>query len=90
VTLTQSGEKENRTLLQLANRSEANRASLITMKEVMTQKFRLYYAEDNTTGKQESLGTSDKAEALRLLLAKNEGDVQPAFNAHSPAILVPE
>ena len=58
------------------------------MKEVMTQKFRLYqrsngryYAEDNTTGKQETLGTSDKAEALRLLLAKNEADHQPAFNA---------
>jgi len=54
----------------------------------MTQKFRLYqrgngrfYIEDNTTGKQESLGTSDKAEALRLLMAKNEADVQPAFNA---------
>jgi len=55
----------------------------------MTQKFRLYrrgcngryYTHDNTTGKQESLGTSDKAEALRLLMAKNEADVQPAFNA---------
>ena len=58
------------------------------MKKVMTQKFRLYqrgngrfYIEDNATGKQESLGTSDKAGALRLLLAKNEADLQPAFNA---------
>ena len=59
------------------------------MKKVMTQKFRLYrrgcngrfYIEDNTTGKQESLGTSDKAEALRLLMAKNEAEQQPAFNA---------
>src|SRR5437867_2243596 len=48
------------------------------MKKVMTQKFRLYqrsngrfYIEDNATGKQESLGTSDKAEALRLLMAKS-------------------
>jgi len=54
----------------------------------MTQKFRLYrrsngrfYIEDNTTGKQESLGTSDKAEANRLLMARNEAEVQPAFNA---------
>ena len=54
----------------------------------MTQKFRLYqrgngrfYIEDNITGKQESLGASDKAEAVRLLMAKNEADQQPAFNA---------
>jgi integrase len=40
-----------------------------------------YYAEDSTTGKQESLGTSDKAEATRLLCAKNEAAMQPAFNA---------
>lgn len=54
----------------------------------MTQKkFRLYrrsngrfYIEDNTTGKQESLGTSDKAEAQRLFIAKNEAAQQPAFN----------
>src|SRR5689334_4219313 len=53
----------------------------------MTQKFRLYrrgngrfYTEDNATGKQESLGTSDKAEALRLLMARNEAEQQPAFN----------
>ena len=56
----------------------------------MKQKFRLYrrgvtgryYAQNNFTGKQESLGTSIKAEALRLLSAKNEADQQPAFNAH--------
>jgi integrase len=53
----------------------------------MTQKFRLYrrsngrfYAEDNVTGKQESLHTSDRAEAFRLLIAKNEAEQQPAFN----------
>lgn len=56
----------------------------------MKQKFRLYrrgsngryYAQDNITGQQQSLGTSDRAEALRLLCAKNEAEFQPAFNAH--------
>jgi len=55
----------------------------------MKQKFRLYrrrasgryYAQDNITGKQESLGTTERAEARRLLSAKNEADYQPAFNA---------
>ena len=54
----------------------------------MTTKFRLYqrsngryYIENNETGKQESLGTSDKAEALRLMMARNEAEHQPAFNA---------
>ena len=55
----------------------------------MTQKFRLYrrgcngrfYTHDNMTSKQESLGTSDKTEARRLLMAKNEANLQPAFNA---------
>lgn len=55
----------------------------------MKQRFRLYrrgasgryYAQDSTTGKQESLGTADKAEATRLLHAKNEAEFQPAFNA---------
>lgn len=41
-----------------------------------------FYIQDNTTGKQESLGTSDKTEALRLLHARNEAAYQPAFNAH--------
>jgi integrase len=40
-----------------------------------------YYAQDSLTAKQESLGTSDHTEALRLLNAKNEADYQPAFNA---------
>lgn len=41
-----------------------------------------FYLEDNSTGKQESLGTADRAEALRLLHARNEAAYQPAFNAH--------
>ena len=56
----------------------------------MKEKYRLYrrgasgrfYAQNNTTGKQESLGTTNRAEALRLLCAKNETEYQPAFNAH--------
>ena len=58
VTLAVGGEKEGTTLRPLAHGSGANRFSLITVKEVMTQKFRLYrrsngryYAEDNLTGK---------------------------------------
>ena len=53
----------------------------------MKQQFKLYrrkngryYAEDTTTGKQSSLGTCDKAEAHRLLHARNEAAYQPAFN----------
>ena len=35
-----------------------------------------FYLEDNTTGKQESLGTSDRSEAERLLHARNEAQRQ--------------
>jgi hypothetical protein len=56
----------------------------------MKQKFRLYrrnasgryYAQDNITSQQQSLGTTDRAEAIRLLCALNEADYQPAFNGH--------
>jgi len=55
----------------------------------MKQRFRLYqrggsgryYVQDNVTGKQESLGTSDRIEALRLFHAKNEAAYQPGLNA---------
>lgn len=55
----------------------------------MKQRFRMYqrglngrfYLQDNTTGKQESLGTADRTEAARLLHARNEAEYQPAFNA---------
>ena len=53
----------------------------------MKQRFKLYrrnngryYAEDTITGKQSSLGTGEKAEANRLLHARNEAAYQPAFN----------
>ena len=41
-----------------------------------------YYSEDLTTGKQQSLRTRDKAEAYRLVAARNEAEQQPAFSLH--------
>lgn len=52
----------------------------------MKQRYRLFprgpvfYVEDTTTGKQESLKTKDRMEARRLLAAKNEAHAQPALN----------
>ena len=54
----------------------------------MKQRFRLYrrshgkrfYVHDSVTGKQESLGTTDRKEAMRLLHAKNEAAHQPLIN----------
>ena len=40
----------------------------------------IYYSEDTGTGKQTSLRTRDKADALRLLNVKNEAAHQPAMN----------
>jgi integrase len=40
----------------------------------------VYYCEDTQTGKQVSLGTSQKEEAQRLVQAKNEGEHHPAFS----------
>lgn len=56
----------------------------------MKSRFRLYrrpkggvfYAHDSETGKQESLGTKDRAEATTLLSAKNESFRQPQLNLH--------
>jgi integrase len=39
-----------------------------------------YYIHDDVTGKQESLGTSDRAIAVRLFHSKNEAVKQPAVN----------
>lgn len=41
-----------------------------------------YYCEDLVTKKQESLKTRDKAEAHRLVAAKNETEESPAFSLH--------
>ena len=54
----------------------------------MKNRFRLYrrpkggvfYAHDSVTGKQESLGTRDRAEAVTLLNARNESIRQPQLN----------
>jgi integrase len=54
----------------------------------MKTRFRLYrrnrtgryYIHDETTGKQESLHTNSRPEAIRLLHAKNEAVLQPAMN----------
>lgn len=42
----------------------------------------MYYVEDTTTKKQESLGTRDRAEATTLLNARNEAVRQPQLNLH--------
>jgi hypothetical protein len=44
------------------------------------QRSGVFYCEDTTTGKQTSLRTREKAEAVRLLNAKNEATRQPAMN----------
>ncbi len=54
----------------------------------MKQRYRIYrrrpggrfYAHDGETGRQESLGTADRAQAQRLLHARNEAQQQPAVN----------
>jgi hypothetical protein len=40
----------------------------------------IYYAKDKTTGRTQSLGTSDQAKAQRLLNAKNQATEQPHLN----------
>src|SRR5882762_5846673 len=54
----------------------------------MRQRYRLYrrknggryYIHDDVTGKQESLGTNDRATAVRLFHSKSEATKQPAVN----------
>ena len=56
----------------------------------MKNRYRLYrrklggvfYVRDSETGKQESLGTRDRAEATTLLNARNESVRQPQLNLH--------
>jgi hypothetical protein len=47
---------------------------------ILFQRSGVYYCEDTTTRKQTSLRTKDKADAVRLLHAKNEAVHQPAMN----------
>ena len=54
----------------------------------MRQRYRLYkrknggryYIHDDVTGKQESLGTNDRATALRFFHSRKEAEQQPAVN----------
>jgi integrase len=57
------------------------------MNKIMKQRFRMYrrqggvfYVFDQRTGKRESLQTSDKDAALRVLHARNEAQQQPLIN----------
>lgn len=47
---------------------------------ILFQRSAVYYCEDTATGRQTSLRTKDKADAMRLLHAKNEAAHQPAMN----------
>lgn len=49
---------------------------------ILLQRSGVYYPEDTTTGKQSSLRTKDKADALRLIHVKNKAAHQPAMNLH--------
>ena len=46
----------------------------------MFRRGTVYWVQDNQTGKQESLGTKDKAEAVALLHAKNESARKSVHN----------
>lgn len=47
---------------------------------ILFQRAGIFYCEDTSSGKQTSLRTRDKADALRLLNVKNEAAHQPAMN----------
>ncbi|HEX5399077.1 MAG TPA: tyrosine-type recombinase/integrase [Verrucomicrobiae bacterium] len=49
---------------------------------VFLRPWGVYYCQDNTSGKQETLKTRDKDEAYRLVAAKNENEEAPAFSRH--------
>jgi hypothetical protein len=49
---------------------------------VFLRPWGVYYCQDNTNGKQETLKTRDKDEAFRLVAAKNENEDAPAFSLH--------
>lgn len=63
----------------------------------MKSRYRLYrrhegvfYVFDNLTGKRESLKTSQRAEALQLLVTKNEAHDRPALSLHKARIYLKE
>ena len=55
---------------------------------VFLRPWRVYYCEDLTTKKQETLKTRDKDEAYRIVAARNENEEAPAFSLHlAPGVL---
>ncbi len=47
---------------------------------ILFQRGQTYYCEDTNSGKQTSLRTKDKSEALTLLHSRNEASRQPMLN----------
>ena len=47
---------------------------------ILFQRSGIFYSEDTTSGKQKSLRTRNKADALRLINVENEASRQPAMN----------
>ena len=56
---------------------------------ILFQRSGVFYCEDTSTGRQTSLRTKDKADALRLLHVKNEAAHQPAMNLQIPPTRAP-
>ena len=54
--------------------------STMRSKFILFQRSGIFYCEDTSTGKQTSLRTRDRADAQRLLAAKNEATHEPAMN----------
>jgi integrase len=49
---------------------------------VFLRPWGVYYCQDLTTGKQETLKTRDKNEAYRIVAARNESEKAPGFSLH--------
>lgn len=53
---------------------------------ILFQHGEVFYCEDATTGKQTSLRTKSRADAERLIHAKNEAVHQPAMNLQTAQV----
>ncbi len=56
----------------------------------MFRRGKVFWCQDNGTGKQETLGTKDREAALRVLHAKNEAARQTAINLQIARAYRPE
>ena len=56
----------------------------------MFRRGKVFWCQDNGTGKQETLGTKDREAALRVLHAKNEAERQTAINLQIARAYRPE